>query len=58
LNIGEPDSKEGERQKRSRLIGSAVEGFSRRTPPVRAIAQSGASEEPGAGQEAAGVGVF
>jgi len=33
---------EGERRKRSRLIGSAVEGFTRRTPPVRAIAQSGA----------------
>lgn len=26
----------------SRPIGSAVEGFTRRTPPVRAIAQSGA----------------
>jgi hypothetical protein len=33
---------EGERGKRSRLIGSAVEGFTRRTPPVRVIAQRGA----------------
>jgi hypothetical protein len=29
-----------------RPIGSAVEGFTRRTPPVRAIAQSGACWEP------------
>jgi hypothetical protein len=36
------DEGERERGKRSRLIGSAVEEFTRRTPPVRAIAQSGA----------------
>jgi hypothetical protein len=40
LNIAEVER--GSAGSAPRLIGSAVEGFTRRTPPVRAIAQSGA----------------
>ncbi len=36
------EGERGERRSAPGLIGSAVEGFTRRTPPVRAIAQSGA----------------